>query len=356
MIKAIKLAGKYLDQPLLVSKFKSKVPPIFIGGAAIYGANEVRKEPKEKRLEKAINTTFIMTATVASALAAPRIAAKIVRKPYEKFDAKEIIKKNTAIVDEFLSKEKVSEKTATILEKAKTKVLKFKEIKTLDRELGVKKTGKSFFNQLIPEPENVTSKDIRNEIGRLSILGFIPVAGGIAGGIAGEKITNKKLEKNHTANRVKEGAYQYLANIFLCNIGAGLALAGLEHFNVKSKSARVVGMVGGILTTGVIGGNYIANYIGQKLINPIFEPKEARKKKESLTSERKPEVLDICLHSDDIATIAVMSGLKWMEPALPILYGISGYRAGIGYRNGDKYKKQNEMCDNEESYCTEMSD
>ena len=53
-------------------------------------------------------------------------------------------------------------------------------------------------------------------------------------------------------------------------------------------------------------------------------------------SERKPEALDICLHSDDIATIAVMSGFKWIEPSLPILYTISGYRSGIGYRNGDK--------------------
>ena len=30
-----------------------------------------------------------------------------------------------------------------------------------------------------------------------------------------------------------------------------------------------------------------------------------------------------------------MSGLKWIEPALPIMYAISGYRAGIGYRNGE---------------------
>ena len=193
-------------------------------------------------------------------------------------------------------------------------------------------------NKLIPEPENITSKDIKNEIGRLSILGFIPVAGGIAGGLAGEKITNGKLEKNHTANRVKEGAYQYLANIFLCNVGAGIALAGLEKFNVKSKAARVAGMVTGIVTTGIIGGSTIANYIGKKVINPIFD-----KGKKDSNSERTPEVLDICLHSDDIATIAVMSGLRWIEPTLPILYGISGYRAGIGYRNGHKHKKQKEF-------------
>ena len=49
--------------------------------------------------------------------------------------------------------------------------------------------------------------------------------------------------------------------------------------------------------------------------------------------ERTPEVLDIGLHTDDIATVSLLSGLKWIEPALPLMYTISGYRAGIGYRN-----------------------
>jgi hypothetical protein len=29
----------------------------------------------------------------------------------------------------------------------------------------------------------------------------------------------------------------------------------------------------------------------------------------------------------------LLSGLKWIEPALPLMYTLSGYRAGIGYRN-----------------------
>ena len=338
MINTLKTAGKYLDQPLLVSKFQQAVPKLFVCGATAYGLNEIRKAPEGKKREKAINTTAVLAATVGSALAAPRMAAKIVGKPYQKYVTKDIIKHNTEIVDSFVSTKKVSDNVGQILEKSKNNVLSFNEIKTLNKEFKNDKEGKSFLNKLIPEPENITSKDIKNEIGRLSILGFIPVAGGIAGGLAGEKITNGKLEKNHTANRVKEGAYQYLANIFLCNVGAGIALAGLEKFNVKSKAARVAGMVTGIVTTGIIGGSTIANYIGKKVINPIFD-----KGKKDSNSERTPEVLDICLHSDDIATIAVMSGLRWIEPTLPILYGISGYRAGIGYRNGHKHKKQKEF-------------
>lgn len=343
MIKSIKLAGKYLDQPLLVAKFKQAVPKIFVGGSTIYGMNEVRKAPEDEKVNKTINTTAIMAATVGSALAAPRIASKIVGKPYEKYCIKDIVNKNTNLVNDFFETgngKKINNSVKTILNNAKDKVLGFKDIKVLDKELSKTDEGKNLFNKLIPEPENITSKDIKNEIGRLSILGFIPVAGGIAGGLAGEKITNGKLEKNHTANRVKEGAYQYLANIFLCNVGAGIALSILEAKKVKSKAVRAAGMIAGIVTTGIIGGSTIANYIGKKVINPIFD--KGISKKDKINSERTPEVLDICLHSDDIATIAVMSGLRWIEPTLPILYGISGYRAGIGYRNGHKHKKQQE--------------
>ena len=100
MIEPVKLAGKYLDQPLLVSKFKQAVPKIFIGGAATYGLNEVRKAPNDKKRECAINNTAILGATVASALAAPRIASKIVRKPYERFLAKDIINNTLTLQDE----------------------------------------------------------------------------------------------------------------------------------------------------------------------------------------------------------------------------------------------------------------
>lgn len=337
MIQSIKLAGKYLDQPLLLSKVKRAVTPGFIGGAGLFLANEVDKAPEDKKKHVAINKGSVLAATVISALAAPRIAAKIVGKTYEKYCAKDIIANNTKLVDTFLKENSVGDKTKSILEKAKTKVLSLKDIKNLKNDIYEKENGKKFFNTLIPEPDNITSKDIRNEIGRLSLLGFIPVAGGVAGGLAGEKMSDKKITREHLGNRIKEGSYQYLANIFLCNVGAGIALAGMEKANVKSKSVRALGMIGGIITTGIIGGSTIANYIGKKIINPIVDKKpKDQHKKEGLYSERTPEVLDICLHSDDIATIAVMSGLKWIEPTLPILYGISGYRAGMGYRNGKK--------------------
>ena len=57
-----------------------------------------------------------------------------------------------------------------------------------------------------------------------------------------------------------------------------------------------------------------------------------------LNKERRPEALDISLHIDDIASVGFMSGVKWIGPILPALYSISGYRAGIGYRNQQQSK------------------
>jgi hypothetical protein len=105
--------------------------------------------------------------------------------------------------------------------------------------------------------------------------------------------------------------------------------------NIKSKAARAIGMVAGIIATGIVGGSAIANYIGKKCIDPLLDDENCKKDSEKLYSERKPEALDVGLHLDDVATVAVMSGLKWIEPALPMLYSISGFRAGIGYRNGN---------------------
>ena len=110
----------------------------------------------------------------------------------------------------------------------------------------------------------------------------------------------------------------------MCNVGAGLALGILEKMNIQSKHARAFAMITGIILTGVVAGSKIANFVSDKIISPLLKTK---------IKERKPELMDLGMHSDDIATVALLSGLKWIEPSLPILYSLSGYKAGIGYRN-----------------------
>lgn len=344
-MNTIKIIGKTIDQPLVVGKFSKAVPAVLTGGAALYAYNDYKNEKgsKKERQKTLIQHACVLAGTVASALVATRglkslkIDGKTIFKGFEglspKYNLKEIKEENTRLIKDFLKNNPISDNAQKVLERAKTKILKTKDLKTLDEEFKENPKGLELLNNIIPEPKTITSKEIFGEIKRLSLMGLVPVTGGIAGGIIGDKITDKEW-KNKVPNKIKEGAYQYLANIFLCNVGAGGALAVMEKMKIKSTKARALGMIGGIITTGILGGSAIANMISQKIIDPLLGIKSKK-----LYEERKPEALDIGLHADDIATVAVMSGLKWIEPALPILYSISGYRAGIGYRNGttDKF-------------------
>jgi len=319
----VKAIGKFLDQPILTAKISKHIPmTLACAGSAVLGKS-IYATPKEERKKEGCKSGIVIGATIASAIFAPKIASKITGRKLSK-TLSEIKEENTKLINSYVSKNKNS-RINNILAKSKTNLLSPKEISILFNH------DKNFADKLIPPPDNIKAKDIFKEIGWLSIYGAVPVAGGIAGGVIADKLYDKNW-KEKVPNKVNEGMYQYLANIFICNIGAGIALGILEKMNIKSKTARCISMIAGIVLTGIIGGSVIANYIGNKIVNPIiFKEKE--------NENRTPELLDLSLHTDDIATVSLLSGLKWIEPSLPILYSISGYRAGIGYRNDNKNKK-----------------
>lgn len=320
--------GKYLDQPRLVKKFSNAVPAILTIAGAGYTIKDVYEAPKEQKSKVFLSDIIVLGGTIYSALKAPRFASKLVKR-HEHEHAHHHHSEEEHIV-EFLKSNPVSDKIKPILEKAKKKILSFSEVRTLFGELGQRPEGREFLDELVPNPENIDSKHIFGEIGWLSVMGLIPVLGGIASGTIADVLMDKNW-RDKIPNKIKEGSYQYLANIFLCNVGAGAALFAMERANVTSKMPRAIGMITGIILAGVVFGSAAANLIGRKIIDPLMGHKH---KDNCLYCERTPEILDVGLHVDDVATVAVLSGLKWIEPALPILYSISGYRAGIGYRNG----------------------
>lgn len=368
-MNSLTVLGKYLDQPRLIGHFSRAVPTILVAGGGFYTYQHLKNTPKEEKKKELLKSIIVLGATIASALVAPKAALKITQKLSKSHahehlhqacehachhhhehehgiskSLKEIEEHTTHIVNEFLAENKVSDNIRKILEKSKKNLLSQKDIKNLYKEFKGNKTAEEFLSGehgLIPDPENIDSKHIFGEIGRISIIGLFPVLGGILGGVAADKLTEKNW-KERIPNKIKEGSYQYLANIFLCNIGAGAALLAMEKAKITSKAPRAIAMVSGILLTGLILGSAAANLIGKTFIDPLLSHNHGHKKKTNdkldLYSERKPEILDVSLHIDDVATVAVMSGLKWIEPALPILYSISGYRAGIGYRNGQNDK------------------
>ena len=45
----LRVLGKFLDQPMLVSKFQKAVPAIMATGGALYTAHTIKKAPKEQK-------------------------------------------------------------------------------------------------------------------------------------------------------------------------------------------------------------------------------------------------------------------------------------------------------------------
>lgn len=341
--------AKYVDQPIVLNSLQKKMPAMLIGGAAAFGIYDtLRIKEKEKRKTQTAKNAIIMTATIAASLIGTRGLKlnnkQVIKGLMENKSINTIIEAQTSAVNKYLKNKNLNKELTDILHKAKANKLSVDEIETLTKKLPGSTDKKELFKTILPDPENLNSKEIFSEIKRLSLLGLIPVIGGITGGIIADKASRTGSKKS-TANKIKEGFYQYFANIFLCNVGAGAALFAserLQHAGIIKQLTPIkkLGVIlSGIVTTGIIGGSFIANYMSKKIIDPIFEPKLKNRHKpneKELYSERKPELLDIALHIDDIATAGVLSGFKWIEPVLPFMYFISGYRAGTGYRNGKK--------------------
>lgn len=347
----ISTIAKYVDQPVVLNNLQKKMPVLLIAGGAGFGLYDVYSHHKNKKQDekRALKAMIVIGTTIAASLIGTRglkIGNKqIVEGLMENKPLKEILSEQTKAVENFIKNTRLKDKKIlSILENSKKGKLKVKEIDTLTKEIPDSKHKEELFDVILPKPKNNNSKEIFSEIKRLSLLGLVPVVGGIAGGIAADKITGTSNKKS-VSNKIKEGFYQYFANIFLCNVGAGAALFTAE----KLQAAKIIKplsplkkmgvIMAGIVTTGIVGGSFIANYMSKKIIDPLFGEKGRKKK---LYEERKPEMLDVALHVDDIATAGVLSGLKWIEPALPFLYFISGYRAGIGYRNGEKHQHHNQ--------------
>ncbi len=338
--------AKYIDQPYILLNLQKKMPAFLIGSAAGYGLYDTFKQPEGKRTKQAVKNTVILSSIITSLLYGGRKIKIGGKQLVESPKVIETVLKQKRAISEYLTKNAAADgNSRSILKKAEKKSISPEEIDYLLKNLPDNESRKKLFKTIFSEPDSLTSKEIFEEIGRLSVLGLVPVVSGVAGGIVADKITKTSTKKG-TANKIKEGAYQFLANIFLCNVGAGAALFGMEALNKRgvvknlTPAKKLVAILSGITVTGILGGSMIANYLCKKLVNPLFDSKTQgcmhHNHHQNIYSERKPESLDIAMHTDDIATAGVLSGFKWIEPALPLMYMMSGYRAGIGYRNNSQ--------------------
>lgn len=348
----IKTLARCVDQPILLNKLQKNIPTILVGVGTAYGVYDTyncsKNRDNEFKKKKFLKNSIIIATTIASSLAAAnglklfgmQVVPRLIHQP----SLRELLKKQKSAISDFLSSSKnLGDEVVSILNKAKFNYIKPKEIDILMKSLPQNEQKQKLFSVILPTPETLTSKEIFSEVGRLSLLGAIPVVGGVAGGIIADKVTDTASRKS-TSNKIKEGFYQYFANIFLCNVGACAALFTAEQLQKSGKIKplsslqKMLVIMTGITATGIVGGSWIANKLSQKFIDPVLNGCKPNKNisGKGVYSERKPEMTDVALHVDDIATAGVLSGFKWIEPALPLMYFVSGYRAGIGYRNNVK--------------------
>ena len=337
MSSNLKVVGKYLDQPAFVKRINKIAPAVLVGAALAYDVYDTNKTPEKDRKNKFIQNTAVLTGTVASALLATK-GLKVKNKEIIE-GLIELPETQTEEIEAAMTKVKNANLKPLLKKLKDEKLLKLSEVSDLKEGLDKEFKNKNVLGKLIADPED---HNPFGELKDLSLLGLIPVIGGVTGGIVGDKLTKQDWKKN-LPNKAKEGVYQYLNNIFLCNIGAGVALGALKAMKVDNKAAKFFGMIGGVVASGLVAGNAVANFVDKNIVAPLFDktkkPKDFKSMFKDLNKDRHPEAIDLGLHVDDLASVGFISGLKVIGPILPMLYSISGYRSGIGYRNGEAQKQ-----------------
>ena len=211
-----------------------------------------------------------------------------------------------------------------------------------------------WMNVITQGPGNATSEHMREELVDLAKMGGIPIIGGILGGVLGDVLTKDNWVKK-LKDKVNEGVFQWVANITLCNVGGASFLWAAEQSAWLQRQNKMLSQMlplcSGIAIVGIAGGSAIANFLSENFIHPLIYGGPAQVAKtlkerwanggvsglfKDLYRHRKFEPLDAGMHVDDFASAAVVSGFGIVEPFLALLYTLSGIRAGIGYRNGER--------------------
>jgi hypothetical protein len=182
-----------------------------------------------------------------------------------------------------------------------------------------------------------TAKEFMSEAAApFMLVGGASVASGVVGGLIANKLNHEAPKKDMDV--VKEGIFQYVANIVMCGMGAGLGLlvANAAGFTKQERpllrfGTIVAGLAAGIATGAAIA-NPLCNVIERAL--PTGSPKE-----QTTTPNKKGRTLewqDAILHVDDIPTAFSVAGVQALKPLLPAFFIPSGLKAAVGYRNNEE--------------------
>lgn len=382
------VAGNYIDQASVVKKYGAPVNYLMLLAAAgVTGYHTLQAQPEEKK-KVLIRDALVLSATVGGTIFASGglLAFKQLLNPKL---TEETVNGFKGLIKQGMKP--LQDEGENLLERMSKSLPKLKEAEEkisktlLDKLEGIhtaKKDQEHFTKEelhkiyeLIKEHEPKKVNDIFGKIfgedGGLwdeiveakdfFVIGALGVLSGIGGGLLANKINGVK-DPEKVPNMVKEGIFQFVANIGMCAVGAGSALALMNpagwapeslkkpaekityafHKAPGNKLYRFGGVLAG-LSVGILGGSHIANYVGQHYVNPMLDKiqgKESRPPEEQ--GKRHIEGMDMVLHVDDIPTAAAIAGTAILGPWIMPFFPVSGYKAGIGYRNDEKAKKSKE--------------
>lgn len=355
--------GHYVEQPGLLYKVEKGAYTLGAIGLTGLGISDVYKaEPEEKK--KVLKRDAIVLSATAATTMLGAIGFKWMRPVEMKTFAEDVLKPLREHIPEL--KKKYPD-IAPLLEKLHNNAEKTWELKTRmggskvrdklsvaefkQLVAGFNKKGKEGIEDLnkILDPDEAGTgnffHDVKEDLktaGAFFATGLLACLGGLGGGIAASKL-NHDSSPEKTANMVKEGIFQFIANIALCAVGAGTAMsalnitpikAALKRMGAAGKGLRIAG-IGAGLSLGIFGGGVIANKLGQNFINPMLDKMQGKTPQPVNKNEgkRKIEFWDAILHLDDLPTALALAGVAIVEPFIPLFFAFSGYRTGIGYRN-----------------------
>lgn len=348
---AAKAFGHYIEQPAVIAKAEKKAGLLGLAAmAGIWGMDTWKAKPEERR-KILLRDGLVLGATALGTILAARRFMMPYVNPTEVAEAREALKEVVSGL-----RGRYSDQLCELMLKDSKSAAEYRQViegmqsKTRARLADPREAAKAAeadLQQVLPVELDESFLDSLAKMKNFFMVGGISVVSGLLGGLAANKVNGTHSREN-TINMIKEGIFQFIANIALCAVGASMGIAAVNIKPIKRKLAGM-GMLGKLTRTGVIvvglslgifGGGAIANYIGEKWVNPFFDKlqgKVAEAKAEDKLPEgkRKVEFWDAILHLDDLPTALALAGVAIMEPFIPLFFGFSGYRTGIGYRNDE---------------------
>lgn len=157
-------------------------------------------------------------------------------------------------------------------------------------------------------------------------VGLASVGSGMVAGFLANRLQGKSQDKNQDV--MKEGIFQYVANIAMCGFGAGAGLTvanALGFTKFRNPVARFGTIVAG-LGAGIYGGALLANPLSN-----LIEAKSSQN--QNACAGRRLELADGILHVDDIPTAFSVAGVQALKPWISPFFLMSGLKTAYGYRN-----------------------